>query len=110
MRKIIVTLSLSLATTLAVAQDLPPAQALPICAGVYGTLAAYAAPEYKAAIKSRSIQIMNEALKYNANSYDIAATLMQKNIAKVKANDPAVGSEVANAELYCRTYVKQYGL
>ena len=114
MHKILVTLvaTLTLAHAIPSRADttLSPSVVLTTCAGVYGTMAVFASPQNQSVLKARAMQIMNKALDYNPNASDIAIKLMERNVARIRANDPTVVNEIKGAEEYCRGHLPQYGL
>jgi hypothetical protein len=91
--------------------NMPPGEGLTVCAGVYGTLQAYATdPGAKENLKNHAMRIMQAALKYNPQASQQAIALMKDNTARINRNEPGSFNEVSNAERNCRSYIKQYGL
>lgn len=90
--------------------DIPPAEGLPVCAGVYATLFAYADPEDKAVLKQRSTVIAMASRRYDPNGPDRALALAKQNIAKINAGDVNTANTVAAAEKNCRVYTAKYGI
>lgn len=109
---LVATLTLTLAHAVPARADtnLTPAVVLTTCAGVYGTLAVFASPQNQPALKARAVQIMNVALTLNPNASAVAIKLMEKNVTRIRANDPTVVDEIKGAEEYCRGYLPRYGL
>ena len=108
---ILATLALTLAHAVpARADNLTPSQVLTTCAGVYGTLAVYASPQNQPVLRARATQIMDRALTLNPNAATLALGLMDRNIARIRANDPTVVEEIRGAEAYCSSHLPGLGL
>ena len=112
---LVATLTLTLAHAIPARADVrdsepSPAVVLTTCAGVYGTLAVFASPENRAPLQARAQQIMHVALTLNPRAADIAIKLMEKNVSRIRANDPTVVDEIKGAEAYCRGYLPRVGL
>ena len=110
MLKIIAAVALLITLGTAQAQDLAPEQALPVCAGVYGTVSMYGSAQAQAFWTARARRVLNLAGTYNPNAGAIAGRLMERNITRFKANDPTIADEVGGALDYCNRYVARYGI
>ena len=108
--KFVVAVGITVAAFGAQAQNIPPAEGLPTCSGIYAAMSVFASPQNKQVLKDRSTEIAMASRKYNPNGPTEAINQAKWIIERVNANDQRVVDQTITAEKNCRVYLKAYGL